>query len=185
VKLSRPLLALAGLLLVAPRAHADPISLATWYTFSFPDAAGGFATAGVEGCTGAISCTLAGDPAWTFNAPSPVTVTIQDMQRSIDRFSLFDFGVLVGTTSAPGNDVQCNRVLEDCQASPDHSVGSFALGAGAHSLTIRVDLATVAGTSAFRVDRGAAVVPEPSTVVLLAGGLAALGGVAAGRRRSA
>jgi len=107
-----------------------------------------------------------------------------DLGYSGDIFQVYDNGALIGTTSAvsaTGNGTtyvlgQANQAFADAAFSS----GSFILGAGSHSITgVMIQSANdpVLGT-AFNATQGAvllaAPVPEPTTWMLMSGGLLGL-----------
>jgi hypothetical protein len=146
---------------------ADLVPLdGTWVEFRF-NGPGSFATA----CAGACSATtnpVAVDtlnPPWTFSGPAQLTVV--DLFNLTDSFDIFDFGALLGTTSAPGGG-DCGDDIGGCLANPNASFGVFNLGGGNHSITIQQVLGTP-GAAAFQVTPAA--VPEPSTLSLAAAGI--------------
>jgi hypothetical protein len=94
-------------------------------------------------------------------------LTVLDLFNLTDAFDVFDFGVLLGTTSAPGGD-SCGGNIGDCLVNPNASLGAFSLGGGNHSITIQQVLGT-AGAGAFQVSPAA--VPEPSTLSLAMAGV--------------
>jgi hypothetical protein len=152
-----------------------------WYEFAF-EQAGVTATgcspddpAGPFCLPSSGTPTLFADaPPWTFNAPAGATLTVTDAFESGDQFEILDFGVVIGMTSLPGALVDCGDDPVPCLASSEISSGIFALAAGAHSLVIVPLQAPSPGSGYFRVDADAAVVPEPSTLLLLGAGVGAL-----------
>jgi hypothetical protein len=91
-------------LVFAAIAAAGPISIGPWYEFGFdPNHA-----PVVSGClpddpTGLLCRTGIGTlnldtPPWTFTAPVPVIIDVTDGFLAGDSFTVFDFGVLVGST---------------------------------------------------------------------------------------
>jgi hypothetical protein len=135
-----------------------------WQFFEWNNAPGSF---NVEG-------------AFTFTSASSTLLTITDTGVDGDRFSLFDFGTLIGTTSVPANDGYDNETLTPDQTltDPRYSHGFFPLSPGNHSITIQIIEAArgySGGGADFRVD----VVPEPTTLSFLAVAL----GIFAFRRR--
>ena len=180
ISLRRLTLALAiGALLSAP-ASAGPIPFDEWLQFGFTEAgtpATGCDPADPAGpfClpSSGTPSTFLDAPPWTFIAPaSGATLRITDVLVSGDRFEIFDFGVSLGLTSLPVLDADCGDDPVPCFANAAMSTGLFFLPAGNHSLTI-IPIAALegGGTGHFQVEAGAAVVPEPATLTLLATGL--------------
>jgi hypothetical protein len=152
--------------------HADTILLGQWYTFEF-----GAAGTQAFNCTpcdlglGANSA-LPGNPPWEFSSVTPVVVSLTDGFKPGDSFTLLDPDDEVGTTPPVTSfDYTCGNDEPACLIDPFMSHALIPLGAGDHSLNIRVDVSPfLSGAAFFRVDPVAAV-PEPSAFLLLASGL--------------
>ncbi len=184
---------LLGMGLMALPAFCGAISLDQWYVFGWngnptTDALNKGTSSGYVGslgtsiaglsCPGAAPCSDLTSP-WTFTGAADITV--QDLYYAGDRFSVFDFGSLVGTTSNPANDgTYCGNDPAAC-GSVKFSKGTFSLGSGAHSLTIQIIQETSAvnsGSAVFRLAAGSGGgepgVPEPTTLSMMGLGLGAL-----------
>jgi PEP-CTERM motif len=155
--------------------EAAPLPIGVWTEFSFTvagtpatgcfpdDPAGNFCIPS----SGTPSTFLAGPP-WTFTSPVASLITVTDAFEAGDRFQLFDFGASIGLTSLPSGSADCGDDPVPCLAAAGISHGLFPLGAGAHSITITPTLSLGGGSAFLRVD----AVPEPSSWILLGGGLA-------------
>ena len=108
-------------------------------------------------------------PPWTFTAPTVLEVT--DAFPSGDRLQVLDFGSVLGLTWTPTGNSNCGDDPVVCLATPDMSIGSFALPAGNHSVTIIPTVAPSGGGSGYP---RASTVPEPGTWILLGAGLVLL-----------
>lgn len=141
----------------------------TWLQFLF--AGGGPAIACSSGCVGTTNPTAseAPVPPWTFSGPA--TVTVLDLFLSIDTFELFDNLASLGISSTPIAGGGCGPDIGCALADLSYSRLVVDLGAGAHSLTIRSVAPTVGGSAVFQVAASSASVPEPASLLLLAGGL--------------
>jgi PEP-CTERM motif len=179
--------ALGAVLACAQTAQAGPIPSDTFLQFSFDgvgavsgcadlDPAGQFCSASSGTPTSFLDA-----PAWTFDAPDVGAVlTVLDAFGSGDRFEVFDFGSFVGRTSLPARSpVDCGDDPLNCLQTPGMSTGVFALGAGAHSLTLRAIQAGGLGSGYLHVT---AAVPEPASIALVLGALG-LAGAARQRKR--
>lgn len=122
-------------------------------------------------------------PAWTFTAAvGGALLTVVDAFESGDRFDVFDFGVLLGSTSLPNPRIpaDCGDDPVVCLGTPGMSLGSFALPAGDHSITIVLSQSlSPLGSAYLRVDDDAAAVPVPASIGLV---LVALLGAGRARR---
>jgi len=177
------LFCILGLLFGSAGALAGPVNFDTWYQFSF-DGAG----VGAIGCNPAdpggnfcISSSgtpteFADAPAWTFVAPAGgATLSVTDAFTSGDRFEIFDFGASIGTTSAPGVDIDCGDDPVPCLATAGISHALFALAAGAHSLTITTLAGSDLGSAYFLASAGSVgETPLPPAFGFMLAGLVGL-----------
>jgi len=173
-------------LAAAGPAVAGPITTDTFWQFSFGGAgstAAGCAPADPAGdfclASSGTPTSFLDAPAWTFLAPpTGATLTVIDAFLAGEVFQVFDFGVLLGSTSAPVDGVDCGDDPVVCLAMAGMSWGSFALAAGAHSLTL-VATASPGGLGSAYLQLTAAsgvggTVPEPASLLLTLAALAAL-----------
>jgi hypothetical protein len=116
--------------------------------------------------------------AFTFHWPGAVKLTVTDAFVVGDRFQVYDFGNLIGTTSQPTLGVPDEPNLDAGLADPNFSHGFFTLPAGSHSLTFKtVEVAPgfPDGGAGFKLQPASVdtrQVPEPTALAL-----ACLGGV--------
>jgi hypothetical protein len=105
----RAVFLIAALFALSAPGFCGPISLGTWYQFSFdqpPTPATGCAP---DDPTGAFCLASSGTPTsfldappWTFVAPVfGATLRVVDVFAAGDRFEVFDFGTSLGLTSVP------------------------------------------------------------------------------------
>jgi|GEM_PF-1611529 len=110
----------------------------------------------ILGTVGGSGQTLPTDGSWApfswvdgpgvFNSEGPFTFTVgsagfldvTDAFVAGDQFEVYDDGVLVGTTSYPLSDVDSTEDPDVAFSDPRWSSGSFQLGPGGHSITVRV-----------------------------------------------
>jgi hypothetical protein len=122
--------------------------------------------------------------AFTFTAPTAVTLKVTDTFFPGDRFAVFDNNVLLGQTGTftPGG--AWTPGPDSSYGSPFFSWAHFALAPGPHSImiqTIEIPANNPEGVAFLRVDSRGDVVPvdhapEPATLALAAlGGALALG----------
>jgi hypothetical protein len=185
LKVLTAVLAIAGFAAFAAPASAGVISEYTIYEFSWLGTGGSFATGCTPADPGGLACTPASDvpttpadaPAWTFVAPaSGALFGVQDAFAMVDKFEVFDFGVSMGTTSAPPGGA-CGDSIAVCYTS-GASHGLFVMAPGAHSITIKhLEGVTGAAFFAWAADEGSRV-PTPAGA-----GLALLGMAGAMVRR--
>ena len=118
---------------------------------------------------------------FTFTSPVAVELDVTDFRYDGDRFTVFDNGSPIGSTSVPvDNSFSIGDNADAAFVDPRFSHGTFLLAPGAHSLTFETIQSAYClpdGTANFR---GLAV-PVPTSV--WAGGVL-LVGLAIARRRS-
>ena len=159
-------------------ASAGPIPFNQWLQFAFTDP-------GVS-ATGCFPADPAGDfcvpssgtptlfldaPPWTFSLIAPATLQVTDAFTSGDQFELLNFGVPFAMTSLPVLPNDCGDDPVPCFADANMSTLSQVLAPGNYSVTITPLAAPDGGGSAYFIV-GTAAVPEPSLMVLIAGGMA-------------
>ena len=110
---------------------------------------------------------------WTFDLGAFTGILdVTDVFLAGDVFEVFDSGGSIGLTSVPSTDNWTNNI-DFAFADPRWSSGSFAMGPGAHSISINtVQNPYDYGSGYLRVNQGEPVIPEPASLVvwgLLAG----------------
>jgi hypothetical protein len=176
---------LGAVLATSGVATAGPIASNIFLQFSFDnvgdkakgcdqggDPAGNFCPASSGTVTGFLDA-----PAWTFTASAAGAIlTVIDVFTSGDQFDVFDFGQLIGRTSLPPRlGIDCDDDPVVCLATQSMSFGIFNLAAGAHSLELVLTRGGQ-GVGYLQVADAVAQVPEPASMALMLGGLAALWG---------
>jgi hypothetical protein len=159
--------------------RAAAINTGTWNEFSFTDVgvqARGCFPADMDAT--ALDCipssagnsVFAPAPPWTFTLKVAAPLIVTDAFLHGDSFDIKDNGALIFSTpnvATDGNGCGDNPVT--CLADPRASHGSFFLAAGPHSITIFPNAIADAGAAYFEI------APEPSSLMLLMGALAAFG----------
>jgi hypothetical protein len=193
----RALLYTVGILSVCAIAYASAIVAdgTTWHEFTFGTAPGPAIGCSGQSCSPTVNpvAETASTSPWTFTGPAVVTVL--DIGDIGDRFAVCDNTVgtctsastgflgLTSATSGSGNpcgpvgtlDIACALT----KTGPTGlSVGTFALGAGSHSISIGIvsnAANTTGGQSVFLVGPSSgALTPAPSTLLLLGTGVFAM-----------
>ena len=133
-------------------ANADVLPESTWASFFF-------------GGSGSIAT-----PDFTFVSAAPGDVlTVTDAYLKGDVFDVYDFGTLIGSTSmVPASTSNTTTDPDVALADPTYSHGMFALGVGAHDISLITSVSPFGGGGAYlRRDPAIASTPEPGTVALL------------------
>ncbi|MBC7927339.1 MAG: PEP-CTERM sorting domain-containing protein [Bryobacteraceae bacterium] len=177
-------LALAGAVLLVSQLSAGPISLGTWYEFSYElpgvpatgcqpnDPNGSFC-----GPSFGTPSEFLDAPPWTFSVGARgAFFTVTDAFLADSRFEIFNNGVSLGLTSAFTPGVDCLDDPQVCATTPGISSAKLTLTPGSYSITI-VPTQGELGVGFLQVSN----VPEPASVGLIAAGMAAL--TFAGSRR--
>ena len=163
---------------VSAPAQADNITSGTWYAFGFSSTGTALFGGGAPGTNpNGVSAPTA---PWTITLTSPETLTVVDVEASGDQFTLFDNGVNIGTTSAPGFGSYVGECISCALADSNFSRGTFTLGAGTHSITGVFDGFVGYGDGDFQVSG----VPEPAAWALMLVGFGALGTSLRARRKA-
>jgi hypothetical protein len=169
---------------MAGTASAAAINLDQWYVFLWTGPVEFPASTCYGGCfppQGVIDAP--NNSPWTISGP--ITLRVLDISYPGEQLEVFDNGVSVGKTSAPGegDGTFCGGGgtiigVEDCWALPGFSKGTFDLGGGAHSINFFIANCPweyCTGSAVFVAEP--TVVPLPATAWLLLGtAVAGLGG---------
>ena len=153
-----------------------------WYEFVF-EGAGSPAFAGGTADPGTNPDSVALDDApWTFSGAA--VLNILDLFNSGDRFEAFDGAVSLGLTSQASEGGSCSSDITCALGDSRYSFGTFALGAGDHSITILVDSTPFNGGAAvLQAVATEAQAPEPGTMLLVGAALSVLGLARRSRKR--
>jgi hypothetical protein len=163
---------------LAPTLSAGAITVdAGWYGFCFAGTVGASITAG---CQNSATAGVVGDPV-TFTAAGPVTFEITDAFLQGDMFDVnINSGAIVFTTSTVPSGSGTVTDPNIAFADPTYSHGSALLAAGVYSVNVTEANAPFGEGAAYLQVVSSSGTPEPGTLLMLGGGLAA---VLLGRRR--
>ena len=170
--------AVAALGAISAPAQADNISTGTWYGFGFSTTGTALYGGGYPGTSpNGVSAPSA---PWTITLSKPTTLTVTDVEASGDQFTLYDNGVLLGTTSTPNYGDYVGECISCALADPNFSHGTFTLAAGTNVITGVFDGSVGYGDGDFGIG-----VPEPASWALMLIGFGALGVAMRSRRKPA
>jgi hypothetical protein len=176
------LLFAATTLTLGTAAQAAPIVVGQWYNFEFGIVGSALGAGGAGGISANPASLIAPAGPWTFSLASGGTLTVVDGFNSGDQFTMSDFGSTIGITSAPGAS-SCFNDITACLANAAMSKGTFALGAGAHSITGVATLSPFnSGAGYFIVRNVAGAVPEAASWAMMLVGFGVVGGAFRYRR---
>ena len=167
------------------QAGAPTIAVNTWYTGQFgsagsPLTGGDIFGVGVTPPFG--TATVAPTSAWTVDLTSPGELIVTDLEASGDQFTLYNNGVLLGTTSVPTDGTYVGYDISSVLSNPVFSHGTFALPTGLDTITGNLtDLTVGEGDFAFAVTG----VPEPATWAMTIAGMGLMGAMLRRRRHAA
>ncbi|MBV8684696.1 MAG: PEP-CTERM sorting domain-containing protein [Caulobacteraceae bacterium] len=172
--------ALAALGAISAPAQADNIKTGIWYAFGFTTTGTALFGPGYAAGT-SPNGVLAPSAPWTITLSKPTTMVVTDVEESGDQFTLYDNGVLLGTTSTPVPYAQnVGECISCALASSNFSHGYFTLPAGVNVITGTFDGVVGNGDGDFAIG-----VPEPATWALMLIGFGGLGMALRSRRRTA
>jgi hypothetical protein len=110
------------------------------------------------------------DGVFTYSTASWTSLKVTDAAVDGDRFEVYDYGTLLGTTSVPANDGDMEYDFDAAYASPKWSSAEFILAPGDHSIRFYViEIATgyTSGGGLLRADTcSAPTVPAPAGILL-------------------
>lgn len=172
-----------GLCFSGVMASAVPVSVGTWYNFSFGETDSALNAGGALGVGINPDTTLAPAAPWEFTLINPGILFVTDFFISGDEFELFDATLgSLGMTSDATEGTICDVDISCAIADLAFSRRTFSLAAGTYSISgfVRTSPFT-GGAGAFQVSE----VPIPAALPLLASTLGALGYAGWRKRRKA
>ena len=159
------ILAFALVSIFSIAAMADNLDDHTWHVFNF----GGTGSEATDG-SGSVD----------FFATGPTEIKVTDCCETGDQFTLYDNGVLLGTSSyvATGPGDGCPNA-DACYSDPLYSHGAWLVGAGVNDITIYMANSPWGSGGAYI--EATTPSPEPGSLTLLGAGL--LGALGTLRRK--
>lgn len=159
-------------------ADAAAISTDTYYSLGFEGVGSniiGTASGGFTHCTNPSCVASPAGSSFEFTLASAGVLTILDLFISFDEFDIYNFGSLLGSTTASTRGGDCGSDFTCALADTRYSRGVFNLAAGSYSIS-GIQTAGTSGAGALIVETSPVPVPAAGVMllsVLLGGGFAA------------